>query len=89
MSVNDRIVLNEKQQELKSRYIEKYVKGKSPLDTTCCLPKIFFQWVRPILKISQKVPFSEDMIYSVQKKRACEVEIVKFRKDFRKKYIEN
>lgn len=74
--------LTAQQKKLKKEYIKKYVKTTSPIDTACFLPKMFFTWANPIMKISQKVPFSEDMIYSIQKQRSSEVEIVTFKQDF-------
>ena len=82
----EKLNLNPKQEQLKKKFIDNYVKTENPIDTAGLFSRIFFMWANPILTISQKVPYCESMIYSIQKKRSSEVEIVKFKANFNKCY---
>jgi len=82
----EKLNLNPAQEELKKKFIDNYVKTENPINTANLFSKIFFMWANPILTISQKVPYSEDMIFTIQKQRSSEVEIVKFKANFNKCY---
>ena len=65
----------------KQTYLQKYVHKESPFVTANFFQRIFFTWVNPILNVSSKQPFQEDMLYSVPKDKSSEVEIVFFREN--------
>ena len=70
--------------EIKEKFIRKYVNTISPIDTANIFQRIFFSWVNPIMKVSQKIAFDSDMVFKIQEKRDSSVEIVKFSANFRK-----
>ena len=77
-----KLELTQEQILLKKEYIEKYAENTSPLDNTNCISKLFFTWVNPILKISQEVPFDQDMIFKIKRQNCVQNEIKIFQKNF-------
>jgi ABC-type multidrug transport system fused ATPase/permease subunit len=76
------IILTDTQKAEKAKFIDKYVNTISPIDSANCFQKMLFTWVKPIIAISQTVPFEEDMIYQVQESRSSQNEVPKFRENF-------
>lgn len=87
---SEKIQINEKSiekelntdEKIKSDFIKEYVDKPSPLENANIFQRIFMTWVNPVVKVSNKIEYKEDMIYKLPSNMKLEQEMTTMENNF-------
>lgn len=71
-----------KSELLKSQYKQKYCNDEGPYVKSYWFSKLFFCWINPIISISKKVTFEQDMYYKIPEYDKIENLLKKFERNW-------